>query len=349
MLKGLVHWFKPCTLLLILLPVPLVLPCPQGDLQVCPFAGGGYCERHSQNSGSDRTDRSCFLFWLHDISWVIDSQMIIDHGTQWFWCCRATGSSGSNTQSKDPETLSCKMLQVVTDSHFSCSAMIYAQLSFASPWILDPALRHWGGCEVWIWMASKACLLETSSTNALVISGKRSRRIRVKICSWDLWVSLAKVSSEDSPWIGFVPRLCFRANIGMQGGKRIKKQSQAKKNAVDWFDALLGGQRGVSPDEEWHHHRTGGIEASPAGKYWQQTCTNRIDANRTCPFLTAFHHVRPPWTSSLLTPHHVPRAKGSLKAGKEQTKKFEGKAKEDGEKLGDLPAKEHLQAFKQCK
>lgn len=75
----------------------------------------------------------------------------------------------------------------------------------------------------------------------------------------------------------------------------------------------------------------------------------RIDANRTCPFLTAFHHVRPPWTSSLLTPHHVPRAKGSLKAGKEQTKKFEGKAKEDGEKLGDLLAKEHLQAFKQCK
>lgn len=46
-------------------------------------------------------------------------------------------------------------------------------------------------------------------------------------------MSLAKVSSEDSPWIGFVPRLCFRANIGMQGGKRIKKQSQAKKNAVD--------------------------------------------------------------------------------------------------------------------
>ena len=32
----------------------------------------------------------------------------------------------------------------------------------------------------------------------------------------------------------------------------------------------------------------------------------------------------------------VPRAKGSLKAGKEQTKKFEGKAKEDGEKLGTL-------------
>lgn len=46
-------------------------------------------------------------------------------------------------------------------------------------------------------------------------------------------MSLAKVSSEDSAWIGFVPRLCVRANIGMQGGKRIKKQSQAKKNAVD--------------------------------------------------------------------------------------------------------------------
>ncbi len=44
-------------------------------------------------------------------------------------------------------------------------------------------------------------------------------------------------------------------------------------------------------------------------------------------------------------PHHVPRAKGSLKAGKEQTKKFEGKAKEDGEKLGNLLAKEHLEAL----
>lgn len=79
-------------------------------------------------------------------------------------------------------------------------------------------------------MASKACLLETSSTNALVISGKRSRRIRLKICWWDLCHTSAKVFSEESTWIGFAPRLCVRANLGMLGEKRIKKQSQSEKN-----------------------------------------------------------------------------------------------------------------------
>ena len=39
------------------------------------------------------------------------------------------------------------------------------------------------------------------------------------------------------------------------------------------------------------------------------------------------------------------RAKGSLKAGKEQTKKFESKAKEDGEKLGNM-AKTHVDGLK---
>ena len=44
------------------------------------------------------------------------------------------------------------------------------------------------------------------------------------------------------------------------------------------------------------------------------------------------------WRFENQAPWSVPRAKGSLKAGKEQTKKFEGKAKEDGEKLGAVSA-----------
>ena len=66
----------------------------------------------------------------------------------------------------------------------------------------------------------------------------------------------------------------------------------------------------------------------------QHCSTISLGAAAGCFRLSAFRLRAASLASSSVPTSRDPRAKGLLKVGKAETKKFEGKAKEDGEKLG---------------